>query len=222
MNTLLQAVTVTAMPERPVDLDVGNAMIVHSLAETILHNNSESILLSTLEASQDFAASCDMKKVKPADRAEWIRTKINTWHNKVVTSSDHFDSLCYPAKGDNQIIGSFVTTGKPTKANPNGTISMGFTLRSFVSKIAKVFASTGGKAKIKAAKTTTAIATKYSDLKAPTHSDALRKVVSEAMTGKQFKKDANVKMIKHLVALKKVMEAMAVDCMETIPAKKAA
>jgi hypothetical protein len=221
MNTLLQAVTVTAMPERATDNDIGEQFISHSTATNMLNINEASLLTATLTAATDYVTGCNMKQVKPSERAEWLRDKLKAWHNKVVMSANNFDTLVFPEKGANQILGTFVTTGKPTGKNPNGTIALGFTLRSFVSKLCAVFASTNGKRKIKACKNTSNVATKYSELKKPTNSDALRKVQAEAFEGLKFKADTTIKAA-HLIALKKVYEAIAKDHMEAVAVEKAA
>lgn len=221
MNTLLNSIEVTLLPTKATDLDIGNTFINHTVSTLINTDNEKTLLLATLAACQDYVSGCDLKVIKPKARAEWLRDQMKAWHGVCIRAATNYDELVFPEEGKNQIIGSFVTTGKPTKSCPNGTVSMGKTLRSFVSKLCAVFASTNGKSKIAACKNTTDVAGKYSALRTPTNSDALRKVQSEVFEGLRFKDDTVISA-KNLMALRKVFEAIAADHMEEIPVSEAA
>jgi hypothetical protein len=221
MNTLLNSINVEIASENMTDLMIGNTFINHTVSTWINEANEAPLLLATLTVCQDYVSGCDLKVIKPAARAEWLREQMKAWHSVCIRAATNYDDLVFPEPGQNQRIGSFVTTGKPTKANPTGTVSMGKTLRSFVSKLCAVFASTNGKSKIAACKNTTDVAGKYSALRKPTNSDALRKVQAEVFEGLRFKDDTVISA-KNLMALRKVFEAIAADHMEAIPVQSEA
>jgi len=121
----------------------GAAMIAHTLYTKVLDDMGDRLAVRQLKYAQKISKSAAVETDKD------LREKMRAWHKACVESAENFDLLIYPAVGEHQIIGTFVSTTAPTKkqlkadATCKGGISYGKTFGGNMSKLCTIFKNGG-------------------------------------------------------------------------------